>query len=106
MRIHYESTPFHSLPRKVLRCTKIYSDNGTNFVGVQKELNSYLIGIDDKKLEQASSGILIYRLLSISVAFGRVQLGFKYPPERVLKNTRITLGEFNALLCRDDDIGC
>jgi len=33
--------------------SKMYSDNGTNFVGVQKYLTSYMTGIDEKMVNRA-----------------------------------------------------
>jgi len=33
--------------------SKMYSDNGTNFVGVQKYLTSYRTGIDEKMMNRA-----------------------------------------------------
>jgi len=41
------------------KCSKIYSDNGTNFVGTQKELSSYMTGIDEKMAKEGCGKVLL-----------------------------------------------
>jgi len=76
------------------KCSKIYSDNGTNFVGAQKELTSYMTSIDEK---MANEGIEWKFNPPAAPHFrglweSAVKIT-KFHLTRMMKETRLTLGE-------------
>lgn len=83
------------------KCSKIYSDNGTNFVGAQKELTSCIAGIDKKT---AIEGIEWKFNPPAAPHFGGLWESAvkitKFHLTRTMKETRLTLGELNTLLCQ------
>ncbi|XP_050425489.1 uncharacterized protein LOC126836303 [Adelges cooleyi] len=83
------------------KCTKIYSDNGTNFVGAQKELSPFLAGIDDK---MAKEGVEWHFNPPSAPHFGGLWESAvkttKFHLTRVIKDARLTLGELTTLLCQ------
>ncbi|XP_050431415.1 uncharacterized protein LOC126839984 [Adelges cooleyi] len=83
------------------KCTKIYSDNGTNFVGAQKELSPCLAGIDDK---MAKEGVEWHFNPPSAPHFGALWESAvkttKFHLTRVIKDARLTLGELTTLLCQ------
>lgn len=83
------------------KCSKIYSDNGTNFVGAQKELASYMTGIDER---MANEGIEWKFNPPAAPHFGGLWESAvkttKFHLTRMMKETRLTLGELNTLLCQ------
>ncbi|CAI6373562.1 unnamed protein product [Macrosiphum euphorbiae] len=83
------------------KCSTIHSDNGTNFVEVQKELVSYLTSCESS---MASEGIK-WRFNPPSVPYfgGLWESELKSTEHhltRVLKDGRLTLEELNTLLCQ------
>lgn len=81
------------------KCKRIYSDNGTNFIGAQKELAGYLEKIDDR---MEGEGIE-WRFNSPSAPhFGglweNAVKSTKFHLTRITKDTRLTLGELSTLL--------
>jgi len=83
------------------KCSTIHSDNGTNFVGVQKELASYLTNCESS---MASEGIEWKFNPPSAPHFGGLWesavKSTKHHLTRVLKDGRLTLEELNTLLCQ------
>jgi len=82
------------------KCKRIYSDNGTNFVGAQKELTAYMEKID-KQME--GEGIEWRFNPPSAPHFGglweNAVKSTKFHLTRIMKDTRLTLGELSTLLC-------
>lgn len=83
------------------KCSTIHSDNGTNFIGVQKELVSYLANCESS---MASEGIEWRFNPPSAPHFGGLWesavKSTKHHLTRVLKDGRLTLEELNTLLCQ------
>lgn len=83
------------------KCRKIYSDNGTNFVGAQKELSSYLEGTEDL---MAREGVEWHFNPPSAPHFGGLWesavKSVKTHLIRVIKDTRLNLEELQTLLCQ------
>ncbi|XP_060855473.1 uncharacterized protein LOC132933172 [Metopolophium dirhodum] len=83
------------------KCSTIYSDNGTNFVGAQKELNSYIQNCDS---QLAREGIEWKFNPPSAPHFGGLWesavKSTKYHLNRILKDSRLNLEELNTLLCQ------
>lgn len=83
------------------RCAKIYSDNGTNFVGAQKELN-FLISSNIPIM--AKEGIEWHFNPPLAPHFGGLWesavKSAKHHLTRMLGENKLTLGELNTLLCQ------
>jgi len=83
------------------KCATIYSDNGTNFVGAQKELNSYTQNCDS---QLAREGIEWKFNPPSAPHFGGLWesavKSTKYHLNRILKDSRLNLEELNTLLCQ------
>jgi len=83
------------------KCAKIYSDNATNFIEVQRKLASYLQGAD---ANIAQEGIQWHFNPPAAPHFGgiwesAVKSG-KYHLTRVVKDARFTFEELGTLLCQ------
>lgn len=81
--------------------TEVWSDNGTNFVGAQRELATYLKSIEGDSVEEG----ITWRFNPPSAPhFGGLWESAvksdKYHLTRVLKDTKLTLIEFQTLLCQ------
>lgn len=83
------------------KCSKIYSDNATNFVGVQRELSTYLRGVD---ASVAKEGIDWHFNPPAAPHFGGIWesavKSAKHHLTRVVKDARLTLEELGTLLCQ------
>lgn len=83
------------------RCKTIYSDNGTNFVGAQKELKSY---VDNAGLIMAQEGIEWRFNPPAAPHFGGLWesavKGAKHHLSRMMGEAKLTLSELNTLLCQ------
>jgi Family of unknown function (DUF5641) len=83
------------------KCARIYSDNGTNFVGAQKELAACLKETDG---QMANEGIEWYFNPPSAPHFGGLWESAvkttKYHLTRIMKDTRLTLSELSTLLCQ------
>jgi hypothetical protein len=83
------------------KCEKIYSDNATNFVGVQRELKSYL---QDADASIAQEGIVWHCNPPAAVYFGGILecavKSAKHHLTRVIKNSRLTIEELRILICQ------
>ncbi|XP_008189774.1 uncharacterized protein LOC103311819 [Acyrthosiphon pisum] len=83
------------------KSTRIYSDNATNFVGVQKELKAYL---EDSERYMANEGVQWhYNPPSVSHFGGLLEnsvKGTKHHLYRVIKSSRLNLEELLTLLCQ------
>lgn len=83
------------------RCNTIYSDNGTNFVGAQKELKSY---ITNAGLEMAQEGVEWRFNPPAAPHFGglweRAVKSAKHHLTRMKGEAKLTLSELNTLLCQ------
>ncbi|XP_025201851.1 uncharacterized protein LOC112599258 [Melanaphis sacchari] len=83
------------------KCSKIYSDNGTNFVGVQRELANY---IKDADSNIAQDGIQWHFNPPAAPHFGGIWesavKSAKHHLTRVVKDSRFTLEELGTLLCQ------
>ncbi|XP_008189613.1 uncharacterized protein LOC103311697, partial [Acyrthosiphon pisum] len=81
------------------KCSKIYSDNATNFVGVQRELSTYLRGVDESV---AKEGIDWHFNPPAAPHFGGIWesavKSAKHHLTRVVKDARLTLEELGTLL--------
>lgn len=82
------------------KCSKILSDNGTNFIGAQKELAPCMKGID---AQIAKEGIEWYFNPPSAPHFGGLWeaavKSTRFHLSRMMKKTRLTLSELNTLLC-------
>lgn len=82
------------------KCASIYSDNGTNFVGAQRELDFYLKNID---ADIARDGIEWHFNPPAAPHFGGIWesavKSAKFHLTRVVKEARLTLEELITLLC-------
>lgn len=81
---------------------EIWSDNGTNFVGAQRELAAYLKNIEGVSVEE---GIITWRFNPPAAPhFGGLWesavRSAKYHLTHVLKETKLTLIELQTLLCQ------
>ncbi|XP_008181389.1 uncharacterized protein LOC103308916 [Acyrthosiphon pisum] len=83
------------------KCKKIYSDNGTNFVGAQKELSSYVKNTEDL---MAREGVEWHFNPPSAPHFGGLWesavKSVKTHLVRVVKDTRLNLEELQTLLCQ------
>jgi hypothetical protein len=83
------------------KCSTIYSDNGTNFVGAQRELTSYIQNCDS---QLASEGIEWKFNPPSAPHFGGLWesavKSTKHHLNRILKDSRLNLEELNTLLCQ------
>jgi len=83
------------------RCTRIYSDNGTNFIGAQRELAACMTKIDK---EMAKEEIEWHFNPPSAPHFGGLWENavktMKFHLARIMKDTRLTLGELGTLLCQ------
>jgi len=83
------------------RCTKIYSDNGTNFVGAQRQLND---PINKTIPVLAKEGIEWHFNPPSAPHFGGLWesavKAAKHHLTRLMGETRLSLGELNTLLCQ------
>jgi len=83
------------------KCSTIYSDNGTNFVGAQKELASYIQNCDS---QLAREGIEWKFNPPSAPYFGGLWesavKSTKHHLNRILKDSRLKLEELNTLLCQ------
>jgi len=83
------------------KCSTIYSDNGTNFVGAQKKLNSYTQNCDS---QLAREGIEWKFNPPSAPHFGGLWesavKSTKYHLNRKLKDSHLNLEELNTLLCQ------
>ncbi|XP_008182965.1 uncharacterized protein LOC103309405 [Acyrthosiphon pisum] len=83
------------------RCVKIYSDNGTNFVGAQKELN---IPIHQSIPVIAKEGVEWHFNPPSAPHFGGLWesavKSAKHHLTRMLGEAKLTIGELNTLLCQ------
>lgn len=83
------------------KCKRIYSDNGTNFIGAQKELSGYMEKID-KRME--GEGIEWRFNPPSAPHFGglweNAVKSTKFHLTRIMKDARLTLGELSTLLCQ------
>lgn len=83
------------------KCTKVYSDNGTNFIGAQRELATYISRIDSKL---ANEGIEWHFNPPLAPHFGGLWesavKSMKHHLNRVMKETKLTLAELGTLLCQ------
>lgn len=83
------------------RCTRIYSDNGTNFVGAQRELN---IPLTDSIPIMRQDGIEWYFNPPSAPHFGGLWesaiKSAKHHLTRVMGENKLSLGELNTLLCQ------
>lgn len=83
------------------KCSKMYSDNGTNFVGVQCELANY---IKDTDANIAQDGIQWHFNLPAAPHFGGIWesavKSAKHHLTRVVKDSKLTLEELGTLLCQ------
>lgn len=82
-------------------CTTIFSDNGTNFVGVQKELDSYI----KAAVPQLAQDGIEWRFNPPSAPhFGGLWesavKSAKYHLTRIMGEAKLTIGELNTLLCQ------
>ncbi|CAI6371089.1 unnamed protein product [Macrosiphum euphorbiae] len=83
------------------KCSKMYSDNATNFVGVQRELATYLQSVD---ASVAKEGIDWHFNPPGAPHFGGIWesavKSAKHHLTRVLKDAKLTLEELGTLLCQ------
>jgi len=83
------------------KCRKIYSDNGTNFVGAQKELSNYVKNTEDL---MAREGVEWHFNPPSAPHFGGLWESavktVKTHLVRVVKDTRLNLEELQTLLCQ------
>jgi len=83
------------------RCTKIYSDNGTNSVGAQKELN---LPISKNIPIMVKEGIKWHFNPPLAPHFGGLwESAVKkanHHLTRMLGENKLTLGELNTLICQ------
>jgi len=83
------------------RCSKMYSDNGTNFVGAQKELNA---AISKSIPELARDGIEWHFYPPSAPHFGGLWesavKNAKTYLTKMMGETKLTLGELTTLLCQ------
>lgn len=83
------------------KCARIYSDNATNFVGAQRELSTYLTRID---AQMAQEGIEWFFNPPAAPHFGGLWesavKSTKFHLNRIMKETKLTIGELNTLLCQ------
>jgi len=83
------------------KSTKIYSDNATNFVGVQKELQAYLA---DSERYMAKEGVQWHFNPPSAPHFGGLWENAvkitKHHLYRVIKDSRLNLEELQTLLCQ------
>lgn len=83
------------------RCTTIFSDNGTNFVGAQRELATF---IKKAQPQIAEEGIEWHFNPPAAPHFGGLWesavKSAKYHLTRMMSNTKLTIGELNTLLCQ------
>ncbi|XP_060836320.1 uncharacterized protein LOC132918983 [Rhopalosiphum padi] len=83
------------------KCTTIHSDNGTNFIGAQKELASYLSDCDSS---MAREGIEWKFNPPSAPHFGGLWesavKSTRHHLSRILKDGRLNLEELNTLLCQ------
>ncbi|CAI6377504.1 unnamed protein product [Macrosiphum euphorbiae] len=83
------------------KSTKIYSDNATNFVGVQKELKTYL---ENSERYMADEGVQWHFNPPSAPHFGglweNAVKSTKHHLYRVIKDSRLNLEELQTLLCQ------
>jgi len=83
------------------RCTTIYSDNGTNFVGAEKELKSYIVNAGPA---MAQEGIEWRFNPPAAPHFGGLWesavKSAKHHLSRMMGEAKLTLSELNTLLCQ------
>jgi len=83
------------------KSTKIYIDNATNFVGMQKELRAYL---EDSERYMADEGVQWHFNPPSAPHFGGLWesavKSTKHHLDRVIKDSRLNLEELQTLLCQ------
>lgn len=83
------------------KCSDIFSDNGTNFVGAKKELAAYLKNVDDAS---AQDGVSWHFNPPSAPHFGGLWesavKSAKYHLTRVVKDAKLSLSEITTLLCQ------
>jgi hypothetical protein len=106
----YIASLLHFIARRGL-CTNIYSDNGTNFVGAEKELKKIIL--EKESTERIShyatqQGINFHFIPLCSPHMGGIwEAGvksMKFHLRRVAGNSKLTFEEFNTLLCQTEAV--